>query len=226
MSGEYNILIIENDAAEALILESTLKSLGYNTWVASRPQEALELMRSNYFAVVIAPLRSTEMNGVDLTLAVHKISPKTNVVVLTAYAFISSAIEALEAGAYGYINKPLNKAEIRIVVSRAVENSLTLKDADDKDYLVGLAVRDGLTGVFNRRYFNELIVKEANNQKHLPTGLSILMLDIDNFKKYNDTQGHQAGDLLLKDAAKVFNNSARSSDLVCRYGGEEFVVVM
>ncbi|MFA5092818.1 MAG: GGDEF domain-containing protein, partial [Candidatus Omnitrophota bacterium] len=79
---------------------------------------------------------------------------------------------------------------------------------------------------FNRRYFNELIVKEANNQKHLPTGLSILMLDIDNFKKYNDTQGHQAGDLLLKDAAKVFNNSARSTDMVCRYGGEEFVVVM
>ncbi len=226
MGSEYNVLIVEDDAAAAAVLESNLKAVGFHTWVVPKPREALGLLASNNFAVVVTELRSMDMNGVQLTQAVHKISPKTNVVVITMYSFISSAIEAMEAGAYGYITKPLNSAEVRIVVQRAVENSSTLKAADDKDYLVDLAVRDGLTGLFNRRYFNEFIVEEVNNQKHSPTGLAVLMLDIDNFKKYNDTQGHQAGDLLLKDAAKVFKNSVRALDVICRYGGEEFVVIM
>lgn len=226
MGSEYNILIIEDDPTAAVVLESTLKVAGYNIWVVVKPREALELLASNNFDVVIAELRSAEMDGVQLTKAVHKISARTNVVVITMYSFISSAIEAMEAGAYGYITKPLNSAEIRIVIQRAVEYSLILKDANDKDYLVDLAVRDGLTGLFNRRYFNEFIIREVKNQRHSPTGLSILMLDIDNFKNYNDTQGHLAGDVLLKDAAKVFKNSVRPLDMVFRYGGEEFVIIL
>jgi diguanylate cyclase (GGDEF)-like protein len=226
MVKEVNILIIEEDAALAAQLENTLKGVGYHTWLVADPKEGISLLNSNAFSVVITEMRSAKMNGAQVTQAVHKISEQASVIVITPYSFISSAIEAMEAGAYGYITKPLNSSEIRIITERAVERYFLLSSNEEKEFLADLAVRDGLTGLFNRRYFNELITMEVNRLKRSPMALSLLMLDIDNFKKYNDTQGHQAGDALLKDAAKVFNNSVRPLDVVCRYGGEEFIIIL
>ncbi|MFH1678113.1 MAG: diguanylate cyclase [Candidatus Omnitrophota bacterium] len=226
MSQEINILVVESDPAAANCLESTLKLVGYRVWLVSNPQEAIETLRTSSFPVVITELRSSAMSGVQFIKEAHRISPGTNILVLTLYSLIGSAIEAMEAGAYGYITKPLNTSEIRIVVERAVERYFLLSTSEDKDYLVDLAVKDGLTGLFNRRYFNELINVEINRVKRTPAALSVLMLDIDNFKNYNDAQGHQAGDELLKGIAKVLKNSVRAVDMVCRYGGEEFVVIL
>ncbi|MBU4252668.1 MAG: diguanylate cyclase [Candidatus Omnitrophica bacterium] len=226
MQQEINILVVEDDSAAAGCLESTLKLAGYHVWLAGTPQEGLEFLSLNTFPVVITELRSAKMNGVQFTRQAHKISAGTNILVLTPYSFVGSAIEAMEEGAYGYITKPLSSSEIRIVVERAVERYFLLSGSKDKEFLVDLAVRDGLTGLFNRRYFNELIMIEVDRLKRSPATLSVLMLDIDNFKNYNDTQGHQAGDILLKDAAKVFKNSVRPSDIVCRYGGEEFIIIL
>ncbi|MHB8155716.1 MAG: GGDEF domain-containing response regulator [Candidatus Omnitrophota bacterium] len=226
MVKEVNVLIIEEDAALVAQLDNTLKAVGYRTWVVTNPQEGINLLNSNAFSVVITEMRSAKMNGVQVTQAVHKVSEQTSVIVITPYSFISSAIEAMETGAYGYITKPLNSSEVRIVTERAVERYFLLSGNEEKEFLVDLAVRDGLTGLFNRRYFNELIAAEVNRLKRSPESLSLLMLDIDNFKKYNDTQGHPAGDILLKDGAKAFKSSVRSSDVICRYGGEEFVIVM
>lgn len=223
---DINILVVEDDPTAAGLLESTLKSAGYRVCLANDPREALELLRSSPFPVAITEMRSSRMNGIQFTKEVHKLSPGTNVLVITLYSFIASAIEAMEAGAYGYITKPLNSSEIRIVVERAVERYFLLSTSGEKDYFMGLAVRDGLTGLFNRRYFNELINIEVNRVKSFPAPLSLLMLDIDDFKNYNDTQGHSAGDELLKNAAKVFKNSVRGVDVVCRYGGEEFTIIL
>ena len=226
MQQEINILVVEDDAQAASLLESTLKNAGYRVWLVSEPREGLELLKTNLFPVAITELRSSKMNGVQFTNEVHKISEGTNVLVITLYSFIASAIEAMEAGAYGYITKPLNSSEVRIVTKRAIERFALLSTSDDKDYFVDLAVRDGLTGLFNRRYFNELINIEVNRVKRSPAALSLLMLDIDNFKNYNDEQGHPAGDMLLKGIAKVFKSSVRAVDSVCRYGGEEFIIIL
>jgi len=226
MTQEINILVFEDDPAATDLILVALKSVGYHVWAVATAREALDLLRTSTFPVAIAELRSPKMNGVQFTKEVHKISQGTNVLVITLYSFINSAIEAMEAGAYGYITKPLNSSEIRIVVQRAVERFFLLSTSDEKDYFVDLAVRDGLTGLFNRRYFNELINIEINRLKREPAALSLLMLDIDNFKNYNDTEGHPAGDELLKSAAKVFKNSVRAMDIVCRYGGEEFIIML
>jgi len=223
---EINILVVEDDPSAANCLESALKLAGYHVWMTANPQEGLGFLHSNTFPVAICELRSPKMNGIQFTKEAHKISQGTNILVLTPYAFVGSAIEAMEAGAYGYITKPLNSSEIRIVVERAVERYFLLTTSDDKEYFVDLAVRDGLTGLFNRRYFNELINLEVNRTKRSPTALSLLMLDIDNFKNYNDTEGHQAGDALLQGVAKIFKNSVRAVDMVCRYGGEEFAIIL
>ena len=124
----------------------------------------------------------------------------------------------MEAGAYGYITKPLNISEIRIVTQRAVERFFLLSANADKDYYAQLVVQDGLTGLYNRRYFNELMTLEFSKLNRSQDTLSLLMIDVDDFKKYNDTNGHPAGDKLLKDAAQVFGAAVRDVDSVCRYG--------
>ncbi|MDD5504842.1 MAG: diguanylate cyclase [Candidatus Omnitrophica bacterium] len=226
MPEDINILVVEDDKKAAQLLESTLQPLGYRVWLAHDPKEGLELLRSNVFPVVITELHCAKMSGIQFIREAIKISPSTNIIVATLYSLIAPAIEAMEAGAYGYITKPLHSSEIRILTERAVERFILLSSRDDKEYFIDLAVCDGLTGLFNRRYFNELIAMEFNRIKRVPATFSLLMLDIDNFKNYNDTQGHQAGDALLKEAAKVFKKSARAVDVVCRYGGEEFVIML
>ena len=221
-----NILIIEDEPETASVIEDTLKGLGYNVSRVSDPRDGIALLSDTEFAAVITETRSAKMNGIEVTRAVQRISPETNVIVLTFYSFISSAIEAMEAGAYGYITKPLNISEIRIVTQRAVERFFLLSANADKDYYAQLVVLDGLTGLYNRRYFNELMTLEFSKLNRSQDALSLLMIDIDNFKQYNDTNGHPAGDKLLKDAAQVFGSVVRDVDSVCRYGGEEFAVLL
>lgn len=223
---DINILIIEDQPEAAKLLENTLKGVGYKVWVTEDPRQGIRLLRSTLFAVVITELRSGIMNGVEVTRAVHKITPFTNVIVITAYSFINSAVEAMEAGAYGYITKPFNTSEIRIVVSRAVERFYLLSTDAERDYYQELSAVDGLTGVYNHRYFSALLSNELQTLRRYPGKLSLVMIDLDNFKSYNDTYGHPAGDELLRKAAEVFKKSVREGDVVCRYGGEEFVIVL
>lgn len=224
--AEVNILIIEDNKEISSVLENTLKEIGYIVWVAAEPKEGLDLMRSNSFVAVITEVHSSKMNGIEVVRNVHKISPETNVIVLTFYSFIHAAIEAMEAGAYGYITKPLNTSEIRIILERAAERFFLFSSSAEKDYYAQLAVLDGLTGLYNRRYFKELMSLEFSRVKRNASSFSLLMIDVDNFKIYNDTKGHPAGDELLKKAAQVFKNSVREVDLVCRYGGEEFIIML
>jgi len=223
---QVNILVVEDDAETANALGLVLKNLGFQPWLVDSPQEGLNALKQGSFPAVITELRSPKMNGAQFAREANKISSGINVLVLTPYSVISSAIEAMEAGAYGYITKPLNNTEVRIVVEHAVERFFLLSAREDNDFLVNLAVRDGLTGLFNRRYFNELITIEVNRLRRSPALLSLLMLDIDNFKNYNDTKGHPAGDDLLKQVAKILKSSVRSIDMVCRYGGEEFIIIL
>lgn len=224
--AEVNILVIEDNPEAAATLENTLKGVGYRVRVVAEPKEAMDLLRNNSFAVVITELRSAKMNGIEVTKKVLKISPQTCIIVMTFYSFINSAIEALEAGAYGYITTPLNTSEIRIVVSRAVERYFFSSSDMEKKYYAELAILDGLTGLYNCRYFKELMNMEFSRQKRHTSDLSLLMIDIDDFKGYNDTHGHPAGDELLKKASEVFRKSLRESDIVCRYGGEEFTAML
>lgn len=223
---EINILVIEDNQEQAAVLEKTLLESGYKPWIVSEPNEGLKLLQNMSFAAVITELRSGKMNGIEVTQAVRKVSLDTNVIVMTFYSFIASAIEAMEAGAYGYITKPLNTSEIRVVLERAVERYALVSTTAEKNYYAELAIIDGLTGLYNRRYFKGVVEHEFSRLRRNGACLSFLMIDIDNFKIYNDTKGHPAGDELLKKAAEVFKGSVREEDVVCRYGGEEFVIML
>ena len=223
---EVNILIIEDDVKAANVLEDTLKTLDYKIWSTEDPKQGLELARNTNFAVAITELRSPRMNGIEVAKAMREVSPATSVVVITAYSFISSAIEALEAGAQCYITKPLIPAEIKIMVERSVERFYLTGSQVKKDYYAKLSIRDELTGLYNYRYFKELLAFECSQLMYQSGRFTVMMMDIDNFKSYNDTHGHPAGDELLRNLAKLIKESVREIDAVCRYGGEEFVVIL
>jgi diguanylate cyclase (GGDEF)-like protein len=95
-----------------------------------------------------------------------------------------------------------------------------------RDALRAQSMRDPLTGLYNRRYLTEMLDREIRRAARAEQPLGILMLDLDHFKKFNDTYGHEAGDTVLRETASFLVRSIRAEDFVCRYGGEEFVVVL
>lgn len=227
MTEELNLLIIEDDSKAAAMLESALTQVGgYKIWVVDNPKRGLELAQSMTFAVVLTELRFAGMNGADVARAMTKTCRETAVIVMTATSFISFAVEAMEAGAYGYITKPLNPAEVRIVTQRAAEHFTLLNSHSEKRQFAELSVKDGLTGVYNHRYFKMCLTNRLASLKSSSERFSLLLLDLDDFKKYNDTKGHLAGDELLRKVSKVVKDSLRGGDMVFRYGGEEFVVLL
>ncbi|MBU1122127.1 MAG: diguanylate cyclase [Candidatus Omnitrophota bacterium] len=221
-----NVLIIEDKKEDLVFLEKILKSSGYKVWSASRGEEGIKLAKSVSFTAVITELHMPRMNGVDITRALLRVNPQISIVVITAYTFISSAIEAMEEGAYGYVTKPFNSSEIRIVLERAIERFFLLSSDKKKEKFAELSVRDGLTGVYNRRFLKMYIDNRISLVERTSERFSLLMVDIDYFKKYNDTKGHLAGDQLLKKMCEIFKEAIRQEDVIFRYGGEEFIIFL
>ncbi|SRR5579883_502651 len=117
--------------------------------------------------------------------------------------------------------------ENRILISAITETlSLALANINLRETLRDQSLHDSLTGLYNRRYLDEFLAKEINIAERNQTTLAVIMLDIDFFKKFNDKYGHEAGDMVLKELGKVMQNEVRSSDITCRYGGEEFICIL
>ncbi|MFZ2602840.1 MAG: diguanylate cyclase [Candidatus Omnitrophota bacterium] len=222
-----NVLIIEDKAEDMAFLESTLKEAGYKVWTVSGGEEGIEVLKNIPFSVVVTELHMQGSVCIEIIKEALKISPDISVVVITAYTFINLAVEAMELGAYGYITKPFNVPEIKIIVKRAAEKSILLSSKKEKDQYAEMSVKDGLTGAYNRRFLKIYLDNKIFMMNRLIEQFSVLMIDLDHFKKYNDDNGHQAGDEVLCKACKLFAASVlRKGDIVFRYGGEEFLVFL
>lgn len=221
-----NILIIEDKKEDALFLEDTLKAQDYKVWTAHKPEEGVKIARNVPFGVVLTELYMPGINGIEITKEMFKINPAINTIVMTAYSFIEFAVEAMEAGAYGYITKPFNVSEIKIMIKRALERHALLSSNLEKEQFAEMSVKDSLTGAYNRRFLKVYINNKIMMMNRMLEKFSVLMIDIDFFKKYNDTNGHLAGDELLRKVAKLFYESIRKGDFVFRYGGEEFLLFL
>jgi diguanylate cyclase (GGDEF)-like protein len=122
--------------------------------------------------------------------------------------------------------KPITKDDIRMLTMLANQAGLAIENSQLYEKTLMLANRDSLTGLWNHGYFQYLLHTELEKAKATQTPLSIVMIDIDDFKIYNDSLGHQAGDKILKELARLLRNQSRRMDYVCRYGGEEFTVIL
>jgi diguanylate cyclase (GGDEF)-like protein len=224
--SEFNILIIEDDDQAFSIIKNGLEGSVYKICRAKTGKDALMMAQQGRFLVIITELMMHDINGIELVKKLKKSIGNINIIALSTYTFIDSAVEALKEGAYAYLLKPLHLEELKLILTRAIENSILTAQAKQKGYYRDISVMDGLTGVYNHRYFYEMLDWHIAHMRRSPQMLSLLISDIDNFKKYNDTNGHVEGDKVLHDVAQLFLNTTRESDMVFRYGGEEFAIIL
>ena len=236
------ILVVDDEQSLRIILSQVLTEEGYEVTVAQNGEEGLELFRQDPFPVVFTDIVMGKMNGLELLHAIKQINPDTQVIIITSHASLDTSITALRAGAYDYLVKPFEDLDmISNVADRAVEKLQLMKENKrlvgelqlKNDQLMAanialkeLAVRDGLTGLYNHRYFQEALTVEVLRCNRHDRGFSLIFLDVDNFKMYNDINGHPAGDVALKSIGHLIGSRLRGSDILCRYGGEEFAIIL
>ncbi len=221
-TSQTDVLIVDDDKLNQLVLTQTLQH-SYRTHTVSSGEAALDWLKQHRCNIILLDIQMPGLDGYQVIkeLKEHPIHKTTPVIFISANTNLEDEIKGLELGAVDYIMKPFRPP---IVLAR-VKNQLLLKQKTD--LLERLAAIDGLTELPNRRYFDENIDKEFRRCVRARHELSVLMMDVDYFKLYNDHYGHQKGDDCLKQIADQLQQYCRrGGDFVARYGGEEFVMVL
>ena len=225
-STPSRLLIVDDDEAVRVLLQDLLEESGYTVHTAKSGEEALQMIRVSTHDIIITDLRLSGMHGLELVKEVKAIDPGIDVVVMTGYASVNSAVESMKAGAIDYITKPFNSDHIKMVVQKSLERREYQRLAQEREFYKVLSSIDGLTELYNYRYMHQYLKLELERERRYKRHLSLLMVDIDNFKSYNDLYGHMVGDLVLRRLASILRNATRGCDVLCRYGGEEFAIML
>jgi len=223
---DTSILIVEDDPAIRNSIHEFIGMAGYKSFETSSAEEALEILKTNTIHLVITDIRLPGMNGLELTDLI-KNSYDTDVIVMTAYIGDYSYEEAISKGASDFVSKPIRFEELLLRLRRVLrERNITKERALMLARLQDLAITDGLTKLYNSRYFYKQLDSEVNRAKRYNHPLTLLFMDIDYFKRYNDTYGHLEGDKVLFSIGKIIKSCLRKMDTAYRYGGEEFTVIL
>lgn len=223
------VLIAEDENISRMVLAKALVNHGYEVLQAHDGKEAWDIFQKEKEDIYIAILdwQMPKMDGIELCQRIKdaSISHYVYVIFLTGKKDIDSIVEGLETGADDYLPKPFDRRELlsRLKVGlRLIEFEKALREANEK--LHTLAITDGLTGISNRRAIFERLRGEIFRAGRENSTFCLIMLDIDHFKKVNDTYGHGAGDKVLVEIVNRIKSELRPHDDIGRYGGEEFLV--
>lgn len=217
-----SILVVDDDVTNIMMLAQLLQT-EYEVIFATGGEQALELAASALPDLILLDVIMPGLDGyaVCTHLKADPLTTHIPVIFLTGLEEDDTESRCLEIGAVDYVTKPFNAA----VVRSRVRNHVELKQM--RDTLLALAATDGLTGLANRRRFDEALQTECKRLSRMRAALSLIMIDVDYFKLYNDTYGHVAGDTCLRALADVLRSSmGRAPDLAARYGGEEFACIL
>lgn len=227
---DYPVLLVDDDPFMRRVLSDALREIGYAVVTAENGRQALELAGTGDYPLILSDLVMPEMDGLELCRCIRASQSLqyAYLILLTSLDTQDSIIQGLEAGANEYLVKPVNTAELTVrlkTARRIIDLERSLKRSLEE--IRTLSLKDPLTNVFNRRYLDERLPQEIKRAYRFERPLSILMMDIDHFKKVNDIYGHHAGDLVLKACTDALVKNLRGEvDWVARYGGEEFLVVL
>jgi len=241
-SYKLRILLVDDDRAVLMIIKMLLDNLGHTVAMARNGEEALAVVNEFKPQVIMTDWVMPQMDGIEFCRALRSNPAWRNIYVfiLTAQESIDRLVEAFDAGANDYMTKPINP---KILGARLSAGQRVVQLQEELEYerqqlhkfsselaisnqrLQQLALTDELTGLHNRRFANEHLERQWALAQRNKSPLSCMMLDIDYFKQVNDTYGHKTGDDVLKQVADALQMSIRKQDVVCRLGGEEFLVI-
>lgn len=220
--GKPKLLVVDDQPINIQVMFQIFAA-DFQVFMATSGAQALTMCRENPPDLVLLDIVMPGMDGFEVC-AQLKTTESTRdipVIFVTAHTDAAQETRGLEAGAVDFIAKPVNPA----VVRARVKTHLTLKF--QSDVMRKLVFLDGLTGVFNRRYFDRQLSMEVARSVRNKSPMALILLDVDFFKLFNDRYGHLAGDDCLRQIATAIKNALRRpADLVARYGGEEFVCIL
>ncbi|MGD9368840.1 MAG: diguanylate cyclase [Desulfobacteraceae bacterium] len=230
MKKDFPILVVDDDVVSRTVVEMHLLKAGFTVLTAANGSNALEQFDQQFFPIVLTDWMMPEIDGPQLCRLIRE--KKTDgyvfIILITARDSKTDIVSGLESGADDYLTKPIHSAELIARINtgiRILKLEQSLKKANEEIRL--LSITDPLTGCYNRSYLNEHLPHELRRAQRYSHQLSVILADIDHFKKVNDTYGHQAGDDVLKAFSRCIGRQVRKKiDWVVRYGGEEFMIVL
>ena len=219
-NSEFVLVVDDEDFIREPIVEM-LRRLEFRVDSASSGQDALKELEERPYTFLLTDIRMPEMDGLELIKMTKRVCPNISMIAMTGYSIDYTYIDVINAGATDFINKPFGLEELEAKIRRAIIER-TIKDELNK-----LSITDSLTGLYNQRHFYAQLKNEIMRAERQNHPLSLILLDLDYFKNYNDTHGHLAGDELLQKVGAIINLNIRQGvDSGYRYGGDEFAVIL
>lgn len=222
MRDKAVVLIVDDVRINLQTLAHILKE-DYTVKVASGGAQALELVVQDPIPdLILLDVGMPDVSGYDVCRILRENSSTVNIPIIfvTGKDSIEEEEYGLSLGAVDYITKPIHPS----IVKARVKTHITLKR--QYDLLKTMAVRDQLTGLYNRHYLVDMMAAKVSEAKRHEQPLCVIMVDIDHFKEINDSFGHLEGDKVLQKIAQILKNEARREDVVARFGGEEMVIIL
>ncbi len=236
-TDKISILIIDDDEQIRNLLKELLSGR-FDCVDVGSAEEALSVLGAMRFNLVISDIQMGELSGLDLVPRIRELAPETVVVMISGHQTIESAIEAMRAGAFDYITKPLDLRHVEAAVGRALEHQRLLhekrKDENQLEELVRertariehLAVYDALTDLPNQALLSDRFSQALVGAGRSRRNVALILIAVDRFKKIHETLGHPIGDLLLKQVAARLQTCVKNGDTLARSGDDEFALLL
>jgi len=227
-SNKKSILIVDDTKINIDILLELLDET-YDILVSLNGKRALEIVEEHHIDLILLDILMPDINGYDVckVLKAQENTKNIPVIFITANTDEESVENAYEAGGIDYVTKPFKASELLARIKTQLSMQTLIKELEESHKeLELLASQDPMTELYNRRYYAEISHKIIELSRRNKKPLSLLMLDIDKFKNINDTYGHHIGDEVIIALAKTLKKYSRKCDVVCRFGGEEFLILL
>jgi two-component system cell cycle response regulator len=230
------ILIVDDHEDNIELLRARLEARGYSIDTAMDGEQALARVANTAPDLILLDVMMPRIDGFEVVrrLKADKTLPFIPIILQTALDSTEHKVEGLDAGADDYITKPINFAELEARVKsmlriKALQDALEERERELSEVnsrLLKMAQTDSLTELDNRRYLEQRLDEMFEHSRRLREPVAVVLCDLDRFKSVNDTYGHQVGDVVLKELARILKKEAREIDRVGRYGGEEFMLLL
>ncbi len=211
-----NVLVVDDEVAICTLFDSMLSADGYQVVTECDPHKVLGIVRDGDFDAVVLDLVMPGMDGLKLIEKIRKHNTTLAILVVTGHGSAETTVAAMRLGATDFVTKPVDAAFLDLRIRRAYDLELARR----------LANTDGLTGLYNHRHLQERLRQEIERAGRYGRPLSVVMADLDHFKRFNDTYGHPRGDEVLIEVSHTLRQVTRAADIVARYGGEEFTLIL